>query len=120
MDAEKGPQSPERHTSISSSDQGKDSKAIEPEQLGEQEGYVLDTTLAQQEGLKTTADGKTVLIPQPSDSLNDPLNWSSFRKHLILFIVSFAAFLPDYGSATGAVTLIQQSAYVSLSLARPL
>lgn len=109
MDAEKGPQSPERHTSISSLDQDKDSKAIELERPGKQEGYVLDTTLAQQEGLKTTTDGKTVLIPQPSDSLNDPLNWSSFRKHLILFIVSLTAFLPDYGSATGAVTLIQQS-----------
>lgn len=113
MDAEKGSQSPERHTSVSLSDRGKNPKGIELERLGEQEGYVLDTTLAQQEGLKTTADGKTVLIPQPSDSLNDPLNWSSFRKHLILFIVSATAFLPDYGSATGAVTLIQQSTYVT-------
>ena len=113
MDAEKEPQSPERHTSVSLSDQGKDPKGIELERLGEQGGYVLDTMLAQQEGLKTTADGKTVLIPQPSDSLNDPLNWSSFRKHLILFIVSATAFLPDYGSATGAVTLIQQSTYVT-------
>ena len=113
MDAGKGPQSPERHTSLSLSDQGKDSKAIDPERLGEQEGYVLDGRLAQQEGLKTTVDGKTVLIPQPSDSLNDPLNWSSFKKHLILFIISAAAFVPDYGSATGAVTLIQQSTYVT-------
>lgn len=113
MDTEKGQQSPDHHTSISLSDQGKESQAVELERFGEREGYVLDTTLAQQEGLKTTADGQTVLIPQPSDSLNDPLNWSSFRKHLILFIVSATAFLPDYGSATGAITLIQQAVYVT-------
>lgn len=112
MDIEKGPLSPDHHTSMSFSDAGKDNKAIDLEQLGEREGYVLDTSLAQQEGLKTTPDGKTVLIPQPSESPNDPLNWSSFRKHLILIIISAAAFLPDYGSATGAVTLIPQAAYV--------
>lgn len=112
MDIEKGPLSPDHHTSMSFSDAGKDNKPIDLEQLGEREGYVLDTSLAQQEGLKTTPDGKTVLIPQPSESPNDPLNWSSFRKHLILIIISAAAFLPDYGSATGAVTLIPQAAYV--------
>lgn len=39
----------------------------------------------------------------------DPLNWSWAKKHLILFIISATAFLPDYGSATGAVTLIPQA-----------
>lgn len=117
MDIEKGPLSPAQHTSRSFSDAGKDSDPIDLEQLGEREGYVLDTSLAQHEGLKTTPDGKTVLIPQPSESPNDPLNWSSFRKHLILIIISAAAFLPDYGSATGAVTLIPQATYV-LSIRR--
>lgn len=117
MDIEKGPLSPAQHTSRSFSDAGKDSDPIDLEQLGEREGYVLDTSLAQHEGLKTTTDGKTVLIPQPSESPNDPLNWSSFRKHLILIIISAAAFLPDYGSATGAVTLIPQATYV-LSIRR--
>lgn len=76
------------------------------EEIGEREGYVLnDVSLAQDQGLKTTADGQTILIPQPSDSPNDPLNWSQFRKHLLLIIISCTALLPDYGSATGAVTL---------------
>ncbi|BCS26716.1 putative MFS transporter [Aspergillus puulaauensis] len=109
MDIEKGPLSPGQHTTTSFSDPGKDNEPIDLEQLGEREGYVLDTALAQHEGLKTTPDGKTVLIPQPSESPNDPLNWSSFRKHLILIVISAAAFLPDYGSATGAVTLIPQA-----------
>jgi hypothetical protein len=69
------------------------------------------------------------LIPQPSDDPNDPLNWSQTKKNIILGVVSFtgmlirstapidiqklnndAALLPDYGSATGAVTLIPQAA----------
>ena len=44
------------------------------------------------------------LAPQPSDSPNDPLNWSSWRKYwhtfLVLFIVGFtAATSNDEGSA---------------------
>ncbi|KAK2795185.1 hypothetical protein FQN52_006111 [Onygenales sp. PD_12] len=76
---------------------------------GEKEGYVLDTSLAQDRGLQATKDGRTILIPQPSASPMDPLNWSSFKKHLILIVISMTAFLPDYGSATGAVTLIPQA-----------
>ncbi|KAL8659274.1 MAG: hypothetical protein Q9202_007192, partial [Teloschistes flavicans] len=58
--------------------------------------------------LKTSGDGR-ILYPQPSDDPNDPLNWSWAKKHCILFIISATSFLPDYGSATGAVTLIPQS-----------
>lgn len=79
------------------------------EEIGEREGYVLnDVSLANERGLKTTADGQIILIPQPSDSPNDPLNWTPFHKHLVLIIISCTAFLPDYGSATGAVTLTPQ------------
>lgn len=82
---------------------------IDLEKVGEREGYVLnDASLAHDRGLKTSPDGQTILIPQPSDSPNDPLNWSSFRKHAILIIISCTAFLPDYGSATGSVTLTPQ------------
>ncbi|CAH0051945.1 unnamed protein product [Clonostachys solani] len=59
---------------------------------------------------KLAKDGHTVLIPQPSDDPEDPLNWSPFKKHLVLFIISWAALLPDYGSGSGAVTLLQQAA----------
>lgn len=76
----------------------------------ESEGYVADLEGAARGNLKTARDGHTILIPQPSDSPLDTLNWSRTRKHIILFIVSFAAFLPDYGSATGAVTLLPQAA----------
>lgn len=82
---------------------------LDPEEAGEIGGYILnDASLAHEHGLKTTADGNTILIPQPSDSPNDPLNWTRVRKHVILIIISCTALLPDYGSATGAVTLTAQ------------
>lgn len=69
-------------------------------------GYVLETEgdSPNAAGLKLASDGHTILIPQPSDDANDPL-----KKHVILFIISATAFLPDYGSATGAVTLLPQA-----------
>lgn len=75
----------------------------------ETEGYVIDADDATRGDLKVARDGHTILIPQPSDDPNDPLNWSRFRKHLVLIIISMTAFLPDYGSATGAVTLLPQA-----------
>lgn len=90
-------------------DNQKPNAGIDLEEIGEREGYVLnDTSLIQNKGLQTTSDGTTILIPQPSSSPNDPLNWSAFRKHLILIIISYTAFLPDYGSTTGSVTLNPQ------------
>ena len=73
------------------------SSTAQPEQSdldeqGEREGYILDASLgnASTRHLKTTKDGSTILIPQPSDDPNDPLNWSQAKKNLILFVVSFA------------------------------
>jgi hypothetical protein len=37
--------------------------------------------------LKTASDGRTVLIPQPSDDPRDPLNWSSLKKHTVLLLL---------------------------------
>lgn len=86
-----------------------DTKGIH--EFREDEGYVLDQSSDNDEsrGVKLAADGHTRLIPQPSDDPNDPLNWSWRKKHMILFVVAAAAFLPDYGSATGAVTLQLQA-----------
>ncbi len=59
--------------------------------------------------IKTAADGYTILIPQPSSDPNDPLNWNSSKKHIILIILSFNAFIPDFASSMGVVTLLPQS-----------
>lgn len=64
---------------------------------------------AEGQSLKTAPDGKTVLIPQPSSDPNDPLNWSSLKKHVILFVITFVAFTPDFGSTIGIVALLPQA-----------
>jgi hypothetical protein len=84
------------------------SHALKLHEHQDAEGYVVDAESG--ENVKVAKDGRTRLIPQPSDDPNDPLNWSKRRKNLILFIISFIAFLPDFGSATGAVTLLPQAA----------
>ena len=86
------------------------SQKINLEEEGERYGYALDTSaLENGKNIQLAKDGRTVLIPQPSDDPFDPLNWSYFKKHLIVFVISACAFLPDYGSATGGVVLIKQS-----------
>lgn len=86
---------------------------LDLDEIGETKGYIVDVSLVTDkslvEGLKLAKDGRTVLIPQPSNDPNDPLNWSWTKKHVVLIIISMTAFLPDYGSATGAVALIPQS-----------
>ena len=87
---------------------------IDLETYGEEHGYPLDVEVLKKitpkwANYQLANDGKTVLIPQPSSDPNDVLNWSWQKKHAILFVIASTAFLPDYGSATGAVTLIPQS-----------
>ena len=87
---------------------------VDLDEIGEVNGYITDVNLIEDKSLvdrlKLAKDGQTILIPQPSDDPEDPLNWTWFRKHLTLIIISMTAFLPDYGSATGAVALIPQAA----------
>jgi hypothetical protein len=104
-DTEKAPSAAELDTPINEPDL---------DEIGETKGYIVDVSLVADkklvEGLKLAPDGHTVLIPQPSNDPNDPLNWSWTKKHVVLIIISMIAFLPDYGSATGAVALIPQAA----------
>jgi hypothetical protein len=96
---------------------------VDLEQIGEKEGYVLDEAnlrrtlnIPDHAGIKTASDGKTVLIPQPSDDPQDPLNWPTWKKTMVLYIVSLTAFTGDYGSAIGGITLLPQAQYVRTSL----
>ncbi|KAL3426904.1 major facilitator superfamily transporter [Phlyctema vagabunda] len=43
------------------------------------------------EGTELKKHGDIVLIPQPSDSPNDPLNWSSVRKDVIMVLLAFTS-----------------------------
>ncbi|KAL8287337.1 hypothetical protein RQP46_003789 [Phenoliferia psychrophenolica] len=59
-------------------------------------------------GLKLARDGRTILIPQPSDDPRDPLNWSDLKKTTILLILAFAAFGGDFQSGAGIPLLEPQ------------
>ena len=39
----------------------------------------------------------------------DPRNWTKWKKNSFLLIISAAAFLADFGSSTGSITLLPQS-----------
>ena len=75
------------------------------------EGYILDPDryLGQAAGLKTTGDGHFVLIPQPTETSDDPLNWSARRKTVTLVIIAYIAALADYTGGTAIVTVIPQA-----------
>ncbi|KAF2235849.1 MFS transporter [Viridothelium virens] len=53
--------------------------------------------------LKLAKDGVTILIPQPSDDPDDPLNWSWTQKHLALIPLIFASLLTDFSITWGSV-----------------
>ena len=78
--------------------------------------HILDASQLHDANLQTTKDGKTILIPQPSSDPNDPLNWSSVKKHLILMVITVATFVPDFGSSMGVITLLPQSKCVYVPL----
>ena len=42
---------------------------------------------------KKTKDGKIILEPQPEDSMNDPLNWPSWRRDVALLSLGFYSML---------------------------
>jgi hypothetical protein len=72
----------------------------------------------QYSNLKLAKDGHTVLIPQPSEDPNDPLNWSWSKKHLMLAVVSTTAFLGDYGSGAGIPLIVLQGGEWGLAPAK--
>jgi len=68
--------------------------------------------------LKLAPDGHTVLVPQPSDDPNDPLNWSPAKKHALLVVLSVTAGLGDYSSAAGIPLIVAQGLEWSKSPAK--
>ena len=90
---------------------------IDLERLGEEQGYRLDVRAFDKgEDLTTASDGRTVLIPQPTDHPSDPLTWSSRKKHTTLFTITMISFLADFGSAIGIPSVIPQAMYIASSL----
>ncbi|KAJ5702214.1 hypothetical protein N7488_009762 [Penicillium malachiteum] len=75
------------------------------------EGYMIDPShyVHNAARLKTSKDGRFVLIPQPLDSPEDPLNWKESKKLRIVAIIAYVALLADYTGGTAIITVIPQS-----------
>ena len=87
---------------------------VDLDRAGETGGYVLDeAVLKKQLGLAPDAvlkkRGNVVLIPQPTDDPEDPLNWPEWKKHLILLVIAVTGCTADYSAATGASALLPQA-----------
>lgn len=66
--------------------------------------------------LRTSVDGETILIPQPSDHPDDPLNWSWRKKHSVLFALAVPALLTDWGMTWGSPLFPAQAATWHMSI----
>ncbi|KAF4470718.1 monophenol monooxygenase [Fusarium albosuccineum] len=81
-----------------------------PDGVQKETGLVLAAEgLDGQTSLKLASDGHTVLLPQPTDDPGDPLNWSSYRKHLVLFTIAWAAMCADFTGASGSSVIFDQA-----------
>lgn len=56
--------------------------------------------------MKVSKDGQTVLIPQPSNHSEDPLNWPQWKKNLVLISILPGAFFTD-GIITYGITAFE-------------
>jgi hypothetical protein len=67
-------------------------------------------------GLKLAKDGRTVLIPQPSDDDEDPLNWSWLKKHKALLALLLPSLLTDWGMTWGTTLFEAQAMTWNMSI----
>ncbi|KAM0418491.1 hypothetical protein ACHAPD_004850 [Fusarium lateritium] len=97
---------------ISNGEKSDDSHVVDkfPPEARAEAGVRLEVEGAETTSLRLAEDGHTVLLPQPTDDPNDPLNWSSRKKHLILLVVAWAALVSDFTSAAGSAPIILQAA----------
>jgi hypothetical protein len=87
--------------------------------------YIVDTKLqdgntdassSEVKEVRTTKDGKTALIPQPSDDPADPLNWAWGKKHQVLVALTFSALLTDWGMTWGTTLFEAQAETWGMSI----
>ncbi|PNH48188.1 hypothetical protein VD0004_g318 [Verticillium dahliae] len=80
-----------------------------PQSAKAEAGVILRVDTAADTGLRLAKDGHTVLLPQPTDDKDDPLNWPSWKKHAVLFVVAWGAFCADFTSAAGSAPILLQA-----------
>jgi hypothetical protein len=78
--------------------------------------FVKEQGAGAADGLKLAKDGRTVLIPQPSDDDEDPLNWPWLRKHKALFALLLPSLLTDWGMTWGTTLFEAQAMTWNMSI----
>ncbi|RVX69044.1 hypothetical protein B0A52_06757 [Exophiala mesophila] len=78
------------------------SGAVRPEEIEHYKSEVLLTVTTGNDkcldpNIKLAKDGK------------DPLNWSSFKKHMALLLISFGSFAGDFGAGAGVAVVFLQA-----------
>jgi hypothetical protein len=79
--------------------------------------YVVKEQNLTANGLKLAKDSSTVLIPQPADDDEDPLNWSWLRKHKAFFALLLPSLLTDWGMTWGTTMFEAQAVTWNMSVA---
>jgi MFS family permease len=72
-------------------------------------------------GWKYDRTGKILLVPQPSEDPNDPLNWPLWHRDLILFVLSFASILastlsPLLAADTASLAILFTRTFTEMAL----
>ncbi|KAJ9613284.1 hypothetical protein H2200_003226 [Cladophialophora chaetospira] len=70
---------------------------------------IPEAGLADSLGLKYDPTGKIILVPQPSDDPNDPLNWPRWRKEMFIIATIWGT------ACVGAIGPLLVAAYVQLA-----
>jgi hypothetical protein len=78
--------------------------------------YVVKEQSSNSSDLKLAKDGSTVLIPQPADDNEDPLNWSWLRKHKAFFALLLPSLLTDWGMTWGTTMFEAQAVTWNMSI----
>ncbi|KAF2237603.1 putative MFS transporter [Viridothelium virens] len=81
----------------------------------------LDTSQVAATGLKTDKTGRIILVPQPSDDPNDPLNWPIWKRDVILFVLSLLSVIastlsPLLAATTLTLSLIFERTFTQMAL----
>ncbi|KAH8731490.1 MFS transporter-like protein [Phaeosphaeriaceae sp. PMI808] len=76
----------------------------------------VEENVARGTGLKYDKTNTILLVPQPSDDVNDPLNWPIWKRDVIIFVLSLAAVLASTLSPILAANTVSLAIYFGRNL----
>ncbi|RMZ88129.1 hypothetical protein DV736_g4653, partial [Chaetothyriales sp. CBS 134916] len=84
------------------------SSAVEGSPLAVKEAQIMETDPSALKKVEHKKIGDVVLIPQPTDDSEDPLNWPMWKKILIFASVALAAFAAQMSPNSNQLTFVIQ------------